>query len=234
MERRHRRGRRRDDREPRHAEPDLHDGQLGCAWLVQADPPAGGHARPDGQPEGRNHRAPDQGQLHGGPVGARVLHLHARRAKGPRRHRAAHRRLGLPDAAPGRRRPGRDHPRGRLRHRGAHRDGRVQGRRRAQRRPRRARSPRRPIKTKRGRMLAEQGAEIGRAELADIVAGVRRRPRQGQRRHGAGALGAQVRGARAACARPATAGRWPPARSRRSATRSASSPRSRSASPARS
>ena len=31
-----------------------------------------------------------------------------------------------------------------------------------------------PITTKRGRMLAEQGAEIGRAELADIVAGVRR------------------------------------------------------------
>ena len=34
------------------AEPDLHDGQLGCAWVVQADPPAGGHAWPDGQPEG--------------------------------------------------------------------------------------------------------------------------------------------------------------------------------------
>ena len=97
-----------------------------------------GHARPDGQPEGRNHRAPDQGQLHGGPVGARVLHLHPRRPKGPRRHGAAHRRLRLPDAAAGRRRPGRDHPRGRLRHRGLHRDGRVQGRRRAQRRARRA------------------------------------------------------------------------------------------------
>ena len=33
-------------------EPDLHDGQLRCAWFVQADPPAGGHAWSDGQPEG--------------------------------------------------------------------------------------------------------------------------------------------------------------------------------------
>ena len=38
-----------------------------------------------------------------------------------------------------------------------------------------------PITTKRSRMLAEQGAEIGRAELAEIVAGVRRRPREGHR-----------------------------------------------------
>ena len=63
VERRDRRGRRRDDREPRHAEPHLHDGQLGCARIVQADPPARGDAWSDGQPEGRNHRAPDQGQL---------------------------------------------------------------------------------------------------------------------------------------------------------------------------
>ena len=52
VERGDRRGRGGDDREPRRPEPDLHDGQLGCAWLVQADPPAGGDARPDGQPEG--------------------------------------------------------------------------------------------------------------------------------------------------------------------------------------
>ena len=52
LERGHRRGRRRDGREPRHAQPDLHDGQLRCARLVQADPPARRHARPDGQPEG--------------------------------------------------------------------------------------------------------------------------------------------------------------------------------------
>ena len=91
-----------------------------------------------------------------------------------------------------------------------------------------------PITTKRGRMLAEQGAEIGRAEFAEIVAGVRRRPREGRERHRAGALGAQVRGARAGSARPATAGRWRRVRSRRSATRWGSSRPSRSASPARS
>ena len=99
----------------RRDEPHLHDGQLGRSWLVQADPPAGRHARPDGQPEGRDHRAPDQGQLHGRPDGPRVLHLDPRRAQGPRRHRAAHRRLRLPDASPGRRRAGRHHPRAGLR-----------------------------------------------------------------------------------------------------------------------
>ena len=41
VERGHRRGRRGDDREPRRAQPHLHDGQLGRARLVQADPPAG-------------------------------------------------------------------------------------------------------------------------------------------------------------------------------------------------
>ena len=144
--------------QPRRAQPHLHDGQLGRPRLVQADPPAGGHARPDGQPEGRDHRAPDQGQLHGGPVGARVLHLDARRPQGPRRHRPAHRRLGLPDPASGRRRAGRDHPRGRLRHRGVHR---------AARRSARAASPtttssgaRAPvdITTKRGRRCSSRRA----------------------------------------------------------------------------
>ena len=138
VERVHRRGRRRDGREPRRAEPHLHDGQLGRAWLVQADPPARRYARPDGEPEGRDHRAPDQGELRRGAVRARVLHLDARRAQGTRRHGASHRRLRLPDAAPGRRRPGRDHPRARLRHQGVHRDPGVQGRRRAQRQPDRA------------------------------------------------------------------------------------------------
>ena len=101
-------------------EPDLHDGQLGSAWIVQADPPAGRHARPHGEPEGRHHRAPDQGQLHGRPVGARVLHLHARRPQGSRRHGSSHRRLGLPDAASRRRLAGRHRPRGGLRHRRLH------------------------------------------------------------------------------------------------------------------
>ena len=37
-----------------------------------------------------------------------------------------------------------------------------------------------PITTKRGRMLAEQGTEIGRAELADIVEAFAGRPREGR------------------------------------------------------
>src|SRR5437868_2160886 len=43
VERLHRGGRGRDGREPRRPEPHLHDGQLRCPRLVQADPPAGGH-----------------------------------------------------------------------------------------------------------------------------------------------------------------------------------------------
>ena len=79
VERGHRRGRRGDDQELRSAQPDLHDGQLRSAWIVQADPPARRHARPDGESEGRDHRAPDQGQLRRRPDGARVLHLDPRR-----------------------------------------------------------------------------------------------------------------------------------------------------------
>ena len=74
-------------------QPHLHDGRLRRPRLDQADPPAGGHARPHGQPEGRDHRAADQGQLHGGPDRSRVLHLDARCPQGPGRHRPAHRRL---------------------------------------------------------------------------------------------------------------------------------------------
>ena len=107
--------------EPPRAQPDLHDGQLRRPRLVQPDPPARRHARPDGESEGRDHRAPDQGQLHGGPVGARVLHLDPRCPQGPRRHGAPHGRLRLPDPAPRRRLAGRDHPRGGLRHRGSRR-----------------------------------------------------------------------------------------------------------------
>ena len=121
LDRGHRHGRRGDAGEPRRAQPGLHDGQLRRPRIVQADPPARRYARPDGEPEGRDHRAPDQGQLHGRPLGARVLHLDPRRPQGPRRHRAAHRRLGLPDPAPGRRLAGRDRPRGGLRHRGVRR-----------------------------------------------------------------------------------------------------------------
>ena len=49
------------------------------------------------------------------------LHLHARRPQGSRRHGAQDGGLGLPDAPSRRRRPGRHHPRDRLRHDGRHR-----------------------------------------------------------------------------------------------------------------
>ncbi len=149
VDRRHRRGRRGDAAQPRPAEPGLHDGQLRRAWLVQADPPAGRHARPDGQSEGRDHRASDPGQLHGRPDGARVLHLDARRPQGPRRHGAPHRGLGLPHQAARGRGAGRDRARRGLRHQGAHRDA---GPRR--RRPRRTVSSRAASRRSRSRPSA--------------------------------------------------------------------------------
>ena len=90
--------------------------------------PAGRDAWPDGRPVGPHHRRPGAEQLPRGDDRPRVLHLHPRRPQGPRRHRAAHRRLRVPDPAPGGRRPGRHHPRGRLRHRGGQLDhpGRVE------------------------------------------------------------------------------------------------------------
>ena len=129
VDRRHRRGRRGDAAQPRPSEPRVHDGQLRRARLVQADPPAGRHAWPDGQSEGRDHRAPDQGQLHGRPDGARVLHLDPRRPQGPRRHGAPHRGLGLPDQAARGRGAGRDRARRGLRHQGVHRDAGARRRR---------------------------------------------------------------------------------------------------------
>ena len=139
VERGDRRGRRGDGRQPRRAQPDLHDGQLRGPRVLQADPPAGGHARPHGEPEGRDHRAAREGELHGGPGRARVLHLDARRPQGPGRHRAAHRRLGLPHPAPGRRRAGRDHPDRGLRHGRVHRVPAADADRRAERDADRAR-----------------------------------------------------------------------------------------------
>ncbi len=134
VDRGHRGGGSGDAGQPGPPEPHLHDGQLGSPRLVQADPPARGHAWPDGQSEGRDHRAPDPGQLHGRPDGARVLHLDPRGPEGPGRHRAPHRRLGLPDPAPGGRGAGRDRARGGLRHQGVHPHAAV-GRRRAAERP---------------------------------------------------------------------------------------------------
>ena len=84
--------------------------------------PAGRDARPDGRPVRPDHRRPRPEQLPRGDDRPRVLHLHPRRPQGPRRHRPAHGRLRVPHPAPGRRRPGRHHPRGGLRHRGGQLD----------------------------------------------------------------------------------------------------------------
>ena len=195
-----------DGGQPRRAQPDLHDGQLGSPRIVQADPPARRDARPDGEPEGRDHRAPDQGQLHGGPVGARVLHLHPRRPQGPRRHRAAHRRLGLPDPAPGRRRPGRDHPRRRLQDQGLRRVRRCATTRASSTSNLIGRIAAKKFATKRGRELLKRGQEIDVPELEADRRGVRRRGG-----HGPGALGAQVRARVRGLPGRATAARWRPA-----------------------
>ena len=95
---------------------DLHDGRLGRARFGSADPPAGRHARPDGQARRLDHRDADHRELPRRPERPAVLHLDARRAQGPGRHRAEDRQLGLPDAPPGRRHAGPGGHRGRLRH----------------------------------------------------------------------------------------------------------------------
>ncbi len=209
------------------AQPDHDDGHVRRARLDEPDPSARRHARPHGQPEGRDHRAPDQGQLHGGPDRPRVLHLDARRPQGPRRHRAAHRRLGLPHPAPGRRRAGRDHPRAGLRHEGVHRAPRPQRAGRAER------QPRRPVRRRGDRDQARpRHRREGRPDRPRRDGGHLREPRRG--RVGRRPLGAQVRGGHRrvpGLLRPLDGDR---ARPRRSATRWASSPPSRSASRARS
>ena len=67
--------------------------------------PARRNARPHGRPVRADHRRPRPGQLPRGPLGPRVLHLHARRPQGTGRHRAATADSGLPDPAPRRRGP---------------------------------------------------------------------------------------------------------------------------------
>ena len=183
-----------------------------------------GHARPDGKPEGRDHRAADQVQLHGGPVGAGVLHLHARRPQGPRRHRAAHGRLGLPDPAAGGRQPGRDHPPGRLRSTGSILvPVRTTGRHGQPLRPDRP-GGRRRHQDRQAR--AEEGRGDQRRPPARDRAG---RPATTARTSSRCARCSSAR-PRSASAGPATAGRWRPARWARSATPSARSRPSRSAS----
>ena len=208
----------------------LHDGAFRRPRLGGADQAAGRHARPDGEAVGRDHRDADHLELQGRPDRARVLQLDPRRPQGPGRHRAEDRELGLPHPPSGRRRAGRHHHRGGLRHqRRPHGQGRGRGRRghraarRAHPRPQRGRghqrSHRRPHH-RQGRRDDRRGE--GRAD------------RPGRHRRGQDPLGADLRDARAASAAAATAAISPAARRSTSARRSASSPRSRSASRARS
>ena len=189
VDRRHRRGGRGDAGQPRPPEPHLHDGQLGCSRLLQADPPAGRHAWPHGQSEGRDHRASDQGQLHGRPDRARVLHLDPRRPQGPRRHGAPHRRLGLPHQAARGRGPGRDRARGGLRHEGAHPHAAV----------RRRRPPERAARGSLcGRRLRGQARPVADRQGHADLEGPHQRDGRGLHGRGqdgrAGALGPQVPG----------------------------------------
>ena len=225
-----RRGRRRDGEDALRAEPDLHDGQLRRPRLVQADPPARRHARPDGESEGRDHRAADQGELHGGPVGARVLHLDARRPQGPRRHRAPHGGLGLPDPPPGRRLAGRDHPRQGLQVRRVNRPAALPARGRE---PQPARPGDRAGRLQAARLRQARQDEAAReGRRCSTTRCSRRSSPRSRTASSRRCRSAPCSSARAstACARPATASSSPPAGCARSATRSASSPRSRSAS----
>ena len=62
-------------------------------------------------PRGDMIPRPIKSNFREGLVGARVLHRHAGRPEGPRRHGAAYRRLGLPDPSSRRRRAGAHHQR---------------------------------------------------------------------------------------------------------------------------
>ena len=86
---------------PARSELRLHDGGLWREGKHEPDQPDGRYARSGARPEGRDHRHPDPVELPRGPDGARVLPLHARRAQGSGRHRAAHGGLGVSDPATG-------------------------------------------------------------------------------------------------------------------------------------
>ena len=111
-----RRRHRRDAGRPEPAQPGVHDGDLRRARFDRAGQAARRYARTHVRPVGPHPRDPGQGFAQRRSDRPRVLHLDARRAQGSRRHRAAHGGLGLPDAPSRRRRAGRHHPRGRLRH----------------------------------------------------------------------------------------------------------------------
>ena len=213
-------------------QPDLHHGRLGRARLGAADPAAGRHARPHGQAVGRDHRDADHHELPRGPVGAPVLHLDARRPQGSGRHRAQDGELRVPDPPSRRRGAGlRSSPSTTAapstgieigaagRRRRDHRDAR-----RPHPRPRR-RSRTSSTRT-RARCWSPSNEEITE-EKVKHHRGRGHRPREDP-------LGAHLRDPARHLRRCATAATWRAGTWSTSARRSASSPRSRSASPARS
>ncbi len=107
-------------RGPQGAEPGLPDGRLRRARQPPAGETTRRHARPHGQARRLDHRAADHLELPRGADGARVLHLHAWRPQGSRRHRAEDRGLRLPHPQARRLCPGRHHHRDRLRHHERH------------------------------------------------------------------------------------------------------------------
>ena len=130
-------------------------------------------------PKGEIIPRPIKSSLPRGPVRAGVLHLHPRCPQGSGRHRAAYRRLGLPDPSSGRRLAGRDHPRGGLRHRpgdpdarSAQRDvdGTLRGAR--ARRDRRATPARSPTtsRTPSGTLVVERGTDLNSILVDKMVA----------------------------------------------------------------
>ena len=158
--------------------------------------PAGRHARPDGRPVRPDHRRPRPEQLPRGHDRPRVLHLDPRRPQGPRRYRPAHGRLRVPHPAPGRRRPGRHHPRGGLRHRGGQLDHPERVERREGRLPEAPRRPAGggPAARSAGRDQEGRGADApGRSQRADHGRGGGAH-RRGRRRRGARPLATHLRG----------------------------------------
>ena len=110
-------------------QPGVPHARFGRARQQRPDQAARRHARPHAEaPEEnhrrgrRNHREPHHLQFQGRPFGARILHLHARRAQGTGRYRAQNRGRRISHPAPRRRGAGRGDHRRRLRHDQGHRD----------------------------------------------------------------------------------------------------------------
>ena len=172
------------------------DDRVRCPREQGQHRPAGRHARPDGRPVGSDHRRPGPQQLPRGHDRPRVLHLHPRRPQGPRRYRPAHGRLRVPHPAPGRRRAGRHHPRGGLRHRGRQLDHPERVERREGRLPEAPRRPAGggPAARPAGRVQEGQGAHApGRPQRADHGRGGRA-DRRGRGGRGARPLAPHLRG----------------------------------------